>query len=467
MDLRGKKLILLEVNEVPHKIFDYWRKNKPDSVLSSILSRSRRLTTISSDKGELHPWSTWPTLARGVDNTEHHIKDLSQDLTKINETYPPIWDFTSKANISTGVFSSLHTYPLPEDVNTYQFYVPDPFALGSDTYPTSLTSFQNFNLRMTHRSGRNVDSGIDLKAAMALVWSLPFNGLRLSTALKTANQLINERSKPWMTSRRRSFQAILAFDLFFKQFKNTKPEFVTFFTNHVASAMHRYWAATFPEDYDKHDLPKEWVKRYKDEIPFCMKELDAMITSLNSFLLKNPDYTLIIASSMGQSATKAELVESELFLTDFDNFSKHFDDHKLEPLSAMHPQYNFKSYENTDSLEQKLSNHTINGKPLRFRRKEDTFSLDLGYPNIKNPVLHDGDHQIDLSEVGFEVKPIDDQSAGTAYHIPEGSLYIYDPKTPVLNSENQDIDLREVAPAILNYFNIKKPDYMLTPGFSI
>ena len=35
-----------------------------------------------------------------------------------------------------------------------------------------------------------------------------------------------------------------------KQLELHKPSFSNCFTNHVASAMHRYWAAIFPEDFD-------------------------------------------------------------------------------------------------------------------------------------------------------------------------------------------------------------------------
>ena len=42
---------------------------------------------------------------------------------------------------------------------------------------------------------------------------------------------------------RRTYQAGLAFDIFINFLQSTKPAFATFFTNHVASSMHRFWAA--------------------------------------------------------------------------------------------------------------------------------------------------------------------------------------------------------------------------------
>ena len=67
---------------------------------------------------------------------------------------------------------------------------------------------------------------------------------------------------------------VLAFDVFMKQLKSSKPQFATFFTNHVASSMHRYWAATYPGDYENFNIEKEWVETYKNEINFTMDIFD-------------------------------------------------------------------------------------------------------------------------------------------------------------------------------------------------
>ena len=220
-----KKLLLLEINEVPHKVYDHFLETNTSCLLSRILNSSKKLTTLSTDKGELHPWSTWSTLHRGIDNTVHQIKDIGQDLTTVNLQYPPIWEILIQNNISCGVFSSLHTYPLPENVRDYDYFVPDPFANGTDTYPKSLQVFQAFNLSMVKKSGRSVDKGIDKKAALRLAASFPALGLRFSTTLATINQLFQERREPWKASRRRSFQSILAFDLFLKLIKKEEASF--------------------------------------------------------------------------------------------------------------------------------------------------------------------------------------------------------------------------------------------------
>lgn len=61
-------------------------------------------------------------------------------------------------------------------------------------------------------------------------------------------QVVSERVRQARNVRRRTYQSVLAFDIFMKQLESTRPGFATFFTNHVASSMHRYWAAAFPGD---------------------------------------------------------------------------------------------------------------------------------------------------------------------------------------------------------------------------
>ncbi|MEP1034885.1 hypothetical protein [Ekhidna sp.] len=459
-----RKIIVLEVNELPYKVYDRYVDKNPNCLLAQIFNHSTQYITKSTDEGELHPWSTWPTFYRGIDNAKHKIKDIGEDLTERNKMYPPLWEILTQHNISAGIFASLHTYPLPSDLKNYKFLVPDPFALGSTTFPKKIEPFQAFNLAMTRRSGRSVDKSIDKRSALKLMFALPGLGLRISTILITLKQLVNEKFASWKASRRRTFQSVLAFDLFIKLLRNNKPQFVTFFSNHVASAMHRYWAATFPEDYTKNDLPKKWINRYKFEIDYCMDHLNRMLISMHKFLKKNPEYLLVVASSMGQEATKAEMVTHELFLDDFNKLQDAIGV-ELEPLTAMHPQYNFAVNGDADLMETRLRLLSLNGDKITYRRKDNIFfSIDLGYPNVTRFEAKFEGRQVGLEDLGMKIKAIDDQSGGTAYHIPEGSFFIYDINNQDPDKERKEVDLRVIAPSILKYYHVEAPKYMIKNG---
>ena len=81
------KLIIYELNELPRKLLNYYIKIKPFSNLAYLHKNGHDLNTTTTDKGELHPWSTWATFYRGVDNSKHKIYSLKQDR-EYDQKYP-------------------------------------------------------------------------------------------------------------------------------------------------------------------------------------------------------------------------------------------------------------------------------------------------------------------------------------------------------------------------------------------
>ncbi len=224
----------------------------------------------------------------------------------------------------------------------YAFYLPDTFAAGSECFPNRLATFQDFNLRMARDSAMNVSKKLPWQAALNVLASAPGLGLRLRTLADVGVQLVSERMQAWRKIRRRTYQAVLAFDVFMKQLSATTPDFVSFFTNHVASSLHRYWAATFPTDYEQFGFDSEWVRTFSREIQFTMEKFDDMFARLVRFVDAHPEYNLWITTSMGQAATTALPIETALFVTDAQRFMAMLG---IEPSGwrrspAMVPQFN-------------------------------------------------------------------------------------------------------------------------------
>jgi hypothetical protein len=424
-----------------------------------------QIETVAEDEGELSPWKTWPTVHRGVTNTQHKIHDFGEDLSKVDKQYPTIWKILAEAGKKPGVFASMHTFPMPKNYQDYSFFIPDPFAGDSHSHPKNIEPFQRFNLAMSRKSGRNVDTGIDMKAASALAISLPTLGIQPKTLASIASQLISERVENWKKNRRRVFQSVLAFDIYLKLVQKKKPSFSTFFSNHVASTMHRYWAATFPEHYDTYNLSNEWKNRFSGEIEYSMHHFDAFFNRLVQFADKNPEYKIVIASSMGQEATKAEQLSTELYCKDITKFLQTFgineDQWEIKP--AMHPQYNFNVLDSAqaEKLEQDLKQVVISGIPLIFRRKGLFFSINFGHRNLEEENFFLNEVPIKLAIAGLFNEQIDDESDGTAYHIPEGCLIVYDPKSKnTKNTRLKGISTTAIAPSFLQHFELDIPTYM-------
>jgi len=124
----SRRIVLFELNEVPWRIVDEYVAAHPRSALARILPRSRRYNSIAADRGHLSPWTTWPTLHRGVNDEQHMIANFGQDRTDVDRRFPPVWQLLRGAGVSVGICGTLHSFPVPEDVESYSFYLPDTFA---------------------------------------------------------------------------------------------------------------------------------------------------------------------------------------------------------------------------------------------------------------------------------------------------------------------------------------------------
>ncbi len=465
-----KKIILFELNEVPVKIFEFFLKNNPNSTFAKIRQKLKKFETLTADIGALSPWVTWPTVHRGVSNDKHYISDFGENLYEKDKEFPPVWKILARNGVPVGLFGSLHSYPLPVDLNNYKFFIPDTFAAGAECFPQSVEVFQDFNLRMVKESGRNVSAKLPWADVIKLMAHLPALGLKPRTLLDVSAQIIEERACRWKVVRRRTYQSVLAFDVFFKQLAKTRPGFASFFTNQVASTMHRYWAAAFPTEYESIDFSDQWIGTYQGEINFTMNKVDQMIGKLVKFIDQNDDYCLWIVSSMGQQATMAKSVETQLYVTDreklMDNLHVPKSERNYQP--CMLPSFNVQVGEGIRGLlRKKLNNFTVNGFQIGVREKsEGLFSIDFGHANLKDEetIIRINGKEASLSEVGLKNVEIQEKSGTTAYHIPQGSMYIYQPNYQSKSETVTQISVLDIAPSILQNYAVDVPAYMNRPA---
>jgi len=469
-----RSILLYELNEVPFRILDEFRRWRPNSVLAKHLDTCSQYETVSEDEVPLSPWITWPTVHRGVTYQRHRIHNFGQPLESADAKYPPVWRILRNAGVRVGVFGSLHSYPPPPDVRHYEFYLPDAFALSPDAHPEGLVAFQDFNLRLSRESARNVSTKLHWGAAARLASRLPTLGLRPQTVLDVLGQLAAERRNPWRRVRRRTYQTVLGFDVFLKQMRRTQPQFATFFSNHVASAMHRYWAASFPDDYDRFDYDDMWVERWKDEIDFAMSKFDEELDRLIRHVHSYPEYLLVVTSSMGQAATETKITRDQLFPADLGRFMRRLglEEDAWERRPAMLPDVNVLiAPRKVDHFRRAIENLLVTGRPLRCREEEGGFfSLGFGRRNVGHeaPYAILYGERVHYADLGLKIREVEDQTHDNAYHVPEGSLLVYDPQGAAPDTARRRISTIEIAPAIVSQFGIDPPSYMRepTPVFS-
>lgn len=466
-----RRFVLFELNEVPFRVVRHFADRHPRSAFAKILHRGSAWETVTPDTGHLTPWVTWATLHRGVASDKHGLVALGQDHTKADRSCPPIWSLLAAAGRRVGMFGSLHSYPLPGDVDRYAFYVPDTFAAGPEAEPPELSAFQRFNLHMVDRSGRNVSNELPVREALSfLLRSMPA-GVRPATLAKIARQLASERIWSERTTRRRTIQTLLAFDLFAAQLKSKKPDAAFFFTNHVASSMHRYWPATFTDDYRDTKWSDEWVRRFSGEIDYTMGEADEMLGELLAFADRNPDYLVLVAGSMGQAAVDNpdRRVTTEVLLRNTGKFLEQLGiKGGWERRRTMEPTYTI-SFDDTASADQfmaALASLKVAGQFVQSRRFDDHgVEFMLGHFNIPDDdfTVTIGNRPVDPADAGLANVPIEDEVGAAAYHVPEGMLLTYDPRGSAGRSGRESVSSTRIAPTLLALQGVEAPSYMERP----
>lgn len=465
--MQGKKIIFYELNEVPLRIIEHFAALRPNSTLAKLRNRSRIYETFTEDSGHLSPWVTWPTLHRGVTNEFHEITDFGADLSLVDAEYPVLWDMLSKQGVKVGMFGSLHSHPLPQNVTDYAYYVPDTFAAGPECFPKKYEAFQDFNLTMAGINGRTVSSSIALKEAGRFLRAAPGLGLKGRTLGKLVAQLASERVNSRRTVRRRTSQVQIAFDLFAKALERERPDITFFFTNHVASSMHRYWPALFPGDYEELIYDQDWISNWSDEIPFTLREADHQLTVLTRFVERNPGYNLVIASSMGQAAVQGRMkINKTILIKSLKKLMSGLglEDDDWSKLPSMVPEYNIWVDEGKrDRFIQNAASLTVCGKKLKIDPLgENRFRMRFFCVNRDELEAEYQGETVNAEVFGFVNVDLQDAAGSNAYHIPSGSLMVYDPMAPEVHITLQPerISTLEVAPSILQNFSIAKNPYM-------
>lgn len=468
----AKKVIFYELNEVPFRIFDYFAEMLPNSSIAKLRKNSWQVETYAEDLGHLSPWVTWPSLHRGVINTAHEISDFGQDLSKVNKDYPSMWDILVRNNVKVGVFGSLHTYPLSKNINSFDFFVPDTFAAGPECFPEKYNVFQEFNLAMAGNNASQVNSGIKWLEAAKFIARAPELGLSWNTVMKILKQLAYEQIDPNKLVRRRTSQVQISFDFYFKALVDHQPDISFFFTNHVASSMHRYWPALFPQDYKNLNYGREWISTWSEEIKYTIQEVNHQLTKLMYFAESNPGTVLCVCTSMGQEAVENnEKITSQIIIASHKKLMSSLgiprDDWETKP--AMVPQYNVQLKGQSHELFSKnLAQLKVNGKGIEATSLgHGVFRLNFSMQNEKELNVEFMGSFVDPEAFGFKKIDMQDAAGANAYHIPQGMFILFDPQKPMDGfAERSKISTLEIAPSILQNFGINKPSYM-EKGFTI
>ena len=422
-----RPVLLLEVNEVPLRVFRKYSADPRFPNLRKFVESSLLVETLITDEGELSPWCTWPTIHRGLKKKDHGILHLGQDPATFHGT--PIWEEYLKRGESVGVFGSLQSWPAKEP-GSGGFYVPDTFSATSECHPAWIEPIQSFNLGLVRENGREMSKGLSTTMFRPKLWvSLLRAGIRPRTLLRSAVQIVRERVNPAFRQRRVSFQAQLFWDIFRRLYSaKNPPAFSSFFTNHIASVEHRYWHHVFPEDFKSRERPVG--QEHAATMDYAVKILDEILAEAMEWRRQNPELILIVANSMGQGPRVSKQHQGfELMIKDIPRlFSLLGIPAGVKQNLAMAPQLTFDVGSHIDPNEfiRLLDGVTcLNGRKLLYCDHQNrTVTVTVFTPPAEeiecNRVLVAG-RELPFSETGISRISIE---PGTAYHVPEGLIFV-------------------------------------------
>ena len=337
--MTARKVLLLEFNEINWSVIDKLIAAHGAAYLPNF-TRLRRQGAVATQVAEerpphLDPWITWVTVHTGVPHEVHRANVLEQEAVTI--AAKRTWEYVAAAGRKVGVFGSIGTYP-PQPVDG--FMVPGPFAPGPETHPSSLEPIQRINRLGTQVQNRT-GARLDVRELARLAVDLARRGLGAGTMLAIAAQLARERVKPAMRWRRPALQPLVNCDVFCRLYRDTRPDFATWHTNHAAHFMHHYWRAWDDTTFRAKSSPAE-RRLYGDAVPFGYRLCDRLLGRFIRLLDKQT--VLVLASSMGQMPYQSERYQEGKFIVRIRDIGKFLDvlgrDGIGEVVPTMVPQWN-------------------------------------------------------------------------------------------------------------------------------
>lgn len=460
-----RQVILYELNEVPWEVVDRYVASRPESELASFLESSFQGTTLDEDPIELMPWRSWPTFHMSRYTPDHDCFDQGQDPSSFRGT--PLWDVAENAGLKVGLFGVLQSWP-PRRFRTGGFYVPDSFARTDDAFPPELRRFQAFNVGMTEESSFAAERDLSPRQLARVGVDIATKGLTPWSMVRGARQFVAERRDPRYKSGRAMMQVLPCFDLYWRLHRVKRPDLSVFFTNHVASMMHRFWGDWFP-GYATSE-PYEPDAIYRQFIMMAMDLFDHQLGRIRRWVDAHPESVLIVASSMGQGPiayrdmVETYVVEDVPMLVDALGLAG------ASPGVAMYPRLTleFTTPAAAAAAEAPVASVSVGAEPLfrDFRVKGSTLSFEVAYqfggqalPRDTTWTATDGSSQrgtLDPLGITVRARP---GGGNTAQHVPDGIFLAYGSGLAADYSRRK-VSVLDAAPSILDLLGVAPPDDM-------
>ena len=463
------QVLLYELNEVPWEVWDRYAEIRPESNSARLLNHGMQRTTIDDEPIMLMPWRTWPTFHRSLFTEDHGALDQGQDPDTFRGT--PIWDVVESAGRPVGLFGVLQSWPARAFAHG-GFYVPDSFARSDETFPPSMERFQAFNIAMTKENIFSAEEPVNARSMATTAVDAVRRGLSPWSCAQLARHVIRERQDRRYLASRPSVQVLLCFDLFWRLHKRANPALSIFFSNHVASMMHRFWG-DWMQGYDSNGYQPDPV--FGTFIVTAMDYFDHQLGLMLAWVDSHPGATLIVASSMGMGPIEFQRTPASYVVDDAQKLLTRLGSRAAEVGTAMHPVITllFPTPRDAEAAAPVIESVSNEFGPMfvDFRTHERTLSF-YGAENHDNENLPGGLSWTDAGGIRRTGSIVDlgivirhRQGGGnTAQHTPEGPFIAYGAGVEA-DASRAKVGILDAAPSVLDLLGLRQtPDMQGAPS---
>lgn len=292
--IAGKKLIVLEFNELCPTLLDKWMRQGLLPNFSRLHRESDVFVTEAdvTDPALLEPWIQWYSIHTGKSYDEHRVFHLTEGP---RAGHDDVFRMLLRAGRRVMSFASMNVAPFATEGSVY---VGDPWSEDGDAHPPELNVYNRF---VSHnvREYSNDSSGMDAAAYAAFLAFMAQHGLSAGTIGKVIRQLGSEK----LGDRRLSWRRVavldrMQFDVFRSYYRKYQPDFATFFANSVAHLQHSYWRHMDPDAFQVRP-GEEDAALYGGAIQFGYEAMDRLLGNIMA-LAREEGATIMFMSALSQ-----------------------------------------------------------------------------------------------------------------------------------------------------------------------
>lgn len=436
------KVIVIEVNEIPPYLFEDYIRQNPNSALAALKERSKKFTTLADDVSEefLYPSQSWASFNSGVCFDEHRVHWYNDSKVKC----PQVWDELA-VDYSVGTVNVVHSSSY-KNASAFNYYIPDPYTHKTDTLPKEFEPFQRFKVSQTFKSGRVSSVKIGRKDVFDAIGFVKY--LSLKSFSQSISSIFNKKFLG-KNERLRNVEFQMHADIFFNCLKARPADINVFFTNHIASQMHRYIGAKYPNEAVEENFGSNWIAKFEGEVFYSVSLLDSYLRKIIKLCNFDEDL-LVITSSMGQGT---EEKYSKKYKTTYVAFPEVFwgavlpAEFKYNILGAMVPQLTLDcgSNEEAEKVRAYLSRLEVVGLNLQVDLLDSMLTASVKF---SGDIFCIAGKELSLEQLG--AKRVLEDRQNTGKHIPEGILWVAGAKHALVDlpADGSEMSYLKYAPLV-------------------